>query len=45
MDIRDVLEEPTIVGFRPVVGRTVPLERGMDAFQGATEGVVVRIIH
>lgn len=45
LDIRDVLEEPTIVTFKPVVSRTVPLERGMEAFQGASEGVVIRIIH
>lgn len=45
LDIRDVLEEPTIVTFKPVVTRTVPLEKGMEAFQGLQEGVVVRIIH
>jgi hypothetical protein len=45
MDIRDILEEPSIVAFKPVVTRTIPLEKGADAFRGAPEGVVVRIIH
>lgn len=45
LDIRDVLEEPTIVTFKPVVTRTVPLEKGNEAFRGVPEGVVVRIIH
>jgi hypothetical protein len=45
MDIRDVLEEPSIVDFRPVVSKTVPLEKGAEAFTGVPEGVVVRIIH
>lgn len=45
MDIRDVLEEPTIVTFKPVVSRTVPLEKGNEAFRGVPDGVVVRIIH
>jgi NADPH:quinone reductase-like Zn-dependent oxidoreductase len=45
MDIRDVLEEPAIVAFRPVVSKTLPLEKGAEAFMGVPEGVVVRIIH
>jgi hypothetical protein len=45
MDIRDVLEEPSIVAFRPVVSRTIPLEKGAEAFRGVPEGIVVRIIH
>lgn len=45
LDIRDVLEEPTIVTFKPVVTRTVPLEKGNEAFRGVPDGVVVRIIH
>lgn len=45
MDIRDVLEETSIVDFRPVVTKTVPLEKGAEAFMGVPEGVVVRIIH
>lgn len=53
-DYRDVLEEPCMSTFRPVVSRLLPFEKGSDAFRGDSgaapgargeDGCVIRIIH
>lgn len=44
MDCRDVLEDPGMAKFRPVVRETVPFERGAEAFREPEE-TVVRLIN
>ena len=47
MDCRDILDEPCMSSFRPVVRGVLPLERGMEAFTGKMGGgdEVIRLIN
>lgn len=44
MDIRDILEEPCVAGFRPFVETVYPFEQGGEAFK-SSEISVIRIIN
>ena len=45
LDCRDVLEDPSISAFRPVVKRVWPLEKGMEAFRDRKEVSVIRLVN
>lgn len=45
LDYRDVLEEPCISTFKPVVKNVWPLEKGMEAFRGRLGVSVVRLVN
>ena len=45
LDCRDVLEDPNIGAFRPVVRRVWPLEKGTEAFRDRKEVSVIRLVN